>query len=175
MVVGSAQRFDPRGRALVLFRATCTRDLPVRDVAHQHVAERVFALVLHRRSPRSLHELLPLQSVQTLIRRRRVDPINRNDRSLPEDLAEDGPVLQHALLCGRQSIQPRGDHALNGLRQRQRTGVLTFLPHLHVLLGVERVAVSVVDDRLLGVGWEELQIGKRPDELQRLVGGKRRE
>src|SRR5581483_11476429 len=62
-----AERLDPLRRAAVQLRAQRTRDLPVRDVADEHVAERVLVLACDRRPARTLHELLPLERVQQLL------------------------------------------------------------------------------------------------------------
>src|SRR4029450_1628446 len=54
-------RLDPLGDRLVAAGPACPRDLGVGDVPDQGVPEHVLVLVLDRRGPGPLHELLALQ------------------------------------------------------------------------------------------------------------------
>jgi len=118
VVLGPAERPDPfRGQAMLL-RAPAAGDLPVGDIADQHVEERILRLVCDGRTPGSLHEVLALQRVQLHFRLPSVHPLRKSHGAQPEDLAHHRGSLQERLLPGRQSVEPRGDDALHGLRQR---------------------------------------------------------
>ena len=97
MVLGTAERLDPLGDAPVLRGALGARDLPVRDVADERVRERELALALDRRAPLAADEALALERVERRGRCVRV----ASERARPEDLADDGRVLQERLLVGR--------------------------------------------------------------------------
>ena len=90
------ERLDPLGRTHVQVGAARARDLPVRDVAHEHVAHRVLRLPRHRGTAVAADELLALERVQPLLGVPGGDARDRGDRAEPEDLPHDGRRLQHA-------------------------------------------------------------------------------
>ena len=100
VILGPAQRLDPAGGVGVLVGAGSTRDLPIGDVAQQHVHERVLRFASDRRGPLAADELLALQPVQILFQL--TNGLSRaaecGDRPGPEDLPDHGGVLQQPLL-----------------------------------------------------------------------------
>src|SRR5436189_4013906 len=118
----------------MLLRALAARDLSVRDVAHQHVLERVLGLALDRAATRPLDELLLPQNVQLVLR--------RAERAKPKDLADHGRVLEQRLLPRGKRIEARSDDPLH----RFREGTLaTLAEHAHELLRVQRIAAAALD------------------------------
>ena len=177
VVVGSPERLDPFRRRPVLVGAAGARDLRVGDVTDEQVPERVFALLAHRRAPLPADELLPLEGVQRLLGLRPVTVADPGDSPEPEDLADDGRVLEQELLDHGQTIEAGGDDPLHGLGQLR----LAVAPgselgeHSRELFGVERVAAGMVDQRRLNVGREHGALEQRVDELGGLVVRERRE
>ena len=64
MILETAVRLDPPRGAGVLFDPARPPDLPVRDVAQQHVQERVLRLPGHRGAALAADELLALERVE---------------------------------------------------------------------------------------------------------------
>src|SRR5580765_3119070 len=93
----------------MLLRAVDAGDLPVRDVAHEYMLERVLGLALDGAAPRALHELFLAEDVELLL--------SSTQRTEPEDLADDCGVLQQRLLLRRQRVETRRDDPLHRLRQ----------------------------------------------------------
>ena len=60
------QRLDPRRRALMTPSPAGARDLPVGDVPHERVAERVLRFAGHRGVAFAPYELLELEGVEQL-------------------------------------------------------------------------------------------------------------
>ncbi len=88
---------DPVCGGQVLLRTLRPRDLPVGDVPNERVPERDLPLALHRRRARRADELSPLELVQAgldLLLRRTAD---RGHGPAPEDLPENGRVLEQPL------------------------------------------------------------------------------
>ena len=99
MVVGAAEALDPLRRLAVLLRALGAGDLPVGDVAQEHVGERPLALALDRGAALAGQEALALERVQE---RRRLRSSRRSapvQKTLP---TTDGILEQ------RPSPRPRG-------------------------------------------------------------------
>src|SRR5438874_8115824 len=135
----------------------------------------------------ALNELLALERVQeALDLRGRLDPRRRGDGAQPEDLADHGRLLKHGLFPRRKRVNARGDRPLYRLRQRQvglreppRAVVAheeaALDEHSGVLLGVERVAARVCQQRLRDA-YRELRLAEqRADKLARLLVRERRE
>ena len=101
VILGTAQRLDPFRSALMLLRACSTRDLRVRDVADEQMAEDVLALLAHGRTPLPAHELLPLEAMQEQLGLTPVTAADPLERAEPEDLADDRCVLKQQLLIER--------------------------------------------------------------------------
>ena len=139
----------------MLGSARAPRDLPVADVAHQRMPERVLVLAVDRRGRPGAHELLLAQLLQTVVHLRLVHPRHGRDRPDPEDLADHRGVVQQRLLDRRQRVEPGRDQRMDRLRDRdvlcERRGPVTerdvrVEQHPHELLGVQRVASRLRDD-----------------------------
>ena len=129
VVLGSAERLDPLGDSAVLCRALGARDLPVRDVPNEGMAERVLALVLDRRAPLAPDERLAFERVE---RRRGVLALS-SERAAPEDLPDHGCVLEEILLGSLEAVEAGCDDALER-RQREVLGRPVFEVELCELL-----------------------------------------
>src|SRR5207245_747252 len=90
-------------------------DLSVGDVAQEHVRERPLALALERRTALAGEEALALEPVQDGGRLDRVPA----QRTRPEDLAEDGGILENCLLPRREPVESGRDDPLQRLGQRK--------------------------------------------------------
>src|SRR5438552_381799 len=64
VVLRSAERLDPSRRPLVPLAPAAPRNLTVRDVAYEQVAEGVLILAANRGAPLPAHEFLPLERVE---------------------------------------------------------------------------------------------------------------
>ena len=132
----------------MLLRPRRARDLRVRDVTDEQVAEDVLALLSDGRAPLPAHELLPLEPVQEQLGFAPVPVADPLERAEPEDLADDGRVLEQELLLDRKRIEARGDDSLHRLGEPEAAPVLAELvDHARELLGVERVAPGALDQR----------------------------
>src|SRR5690242_12998105 len=112
VVLGTAERVEPRSRALVPLGAGAARDLAVGDLADEHVAERVLLLPADRGTALPAHELLPLERVQPLPGSLQLVVSDRAYGTEPEDLAEHRRVLEELLLLGRKPVEAGGDDSL---------------------------------------------------------------
>jgi hypothetical protein len=117
VVVGTAERFDPLGSAAVALGARGPRGRAVRDVPYQHMPERVLAFARDRAAPLPADELAALERMQPLFDGEALGPADRGECPRPEHFADDGRVLEQALVLGREPIEARRDDALNGPRQ----------------------------------------------------------
>ena len=118
-VVGHAfagHLLEPVGSSLVLGGPRTTRDLAVGDVADQRVPERVFGLTFDRRQPCRAQELLAGQLMEALADVLATALAHRLECSRPEDLADDGSVLEQPLAVRRQRVEPCGDEPLDRCR-----------------------------------------------------------
>src|SRR5262245_61578233 len=97
VVATLGQALDPLRGLPVLLRALRPRDLPVRDVAHEHMAERELILASDRRPPLAPDELLANERVQGTLQRGGIAVVERRERPGPEDLAEHSAVLEGPL------------------------------------------------------------------------------
>src|SRR3954447_19743107 len=144
MVVGAAETLEPRRSLQMLLAPLSARDLTVRDISDEHVAERVLILARHRGAPFPAQYPFTLERMECRLGSLGIDPGKRCRRTRPEDLPEDGRVEQQPLLVPAEPVQARGDDALDRLRQRQ----ILRGPALHVepreLLRVERVPAGAV-------------------------------
>ena len=112
----AAQRGHPVGHCPVLLGPRCPRDLAVGDVADEQVQEGVLALALDRRPPLAADELLACERVQALLDCCPIATVHLRDRARPEDLAEDGGILEQCLLLRLEAVEPGSDDALDCLR-----------------------------------------------------------
>src|SRR4029453_920616 len=110
----------------------------------------VVARVDDRGFPLAAHDLLSLQRVHQLLRVRTITVADPFQRAEPEDLANDGGVLEQELLLDRKRVESGGDDPLHGLRKPEPTSVLAQLvDHARELLGVEWVATGALDQHRL--------------------------
>ena len=103
----------------MLLRPRRARDLRVRDVTDEQVAEDVLALLSDGRAPLAAHELLPLEPVQKQLGLAPVPVADPLQRAEPEDLADDCRVLEQELLLDRKRIEAGGDDSLHRLGSRR--------------------------------------------------------
>jgi hypothetical protein len=148
VVLAPPELLDPGGGKEVLLGAVLPRDLPVRDVAHEQVAEGVLAVALDGAAALPPDELLPLQGAQPRVER--PPAVQPHQCAGPETRADHRRILEQRLLVGLEQVEPGGDQTLDGLRQR--TDLAAVTQHARELLGVERIAT--------GAG-EELRVGLR--------------
>jgi hypothetical protein len=127
------------------------RELSVGHVADEDVPERVLVLALDRGAALPPDELLALESVEQPIQLIALT----TERAGPEDLAHDRRVLQHPLLICGEPVDPGSDDALDGIRQRQALDGAALAVEQCVLLGIERVAAGVLQQRRLGLSREQ--------------------
>ncbi len=101
----------------------------------------------------------------------------RRERARPEDLSDDGSVLNERFLAGGEPIEARGDESLQGLGQPQlRVGRGTLLlDHPSELLRVQGVAAGAFEQLRLKVSGEDCPLEQRMNEPSRLVIRERRE
>ena len=64
------------------------------------MAEGVLVLAADRRAPLPAHELFPLERVKPFFGLLALEAANRTDRAEPEDLPQDGRILEKLLLAG---------------------------------------------------------------------------
>ena len=174
VVLAPAERLDPRRRALVPLGAARARDLPVRDVADEHVPERVLLFTADRRAALAPDELLPLERVQRVLCLSAFELADSAHRAEPEDLPEDRRVLQQLLLGRRQPVEPRRDDALHVLRNPK-----VVAPGLREqpgeLLGVQRVPAGAREQRRLRLRREHRALQQLREQARRVVVGERRD
>ncbi len=141
---------DPVRRGLVLTDARGPGDLCVRDVADEHVPEGVLHVVGDSGVARAADELLAAELVQALEHRFLRDMADRGERAGPEDLADDGGVVQQRLPVGRQNVEARCDRRLHSLGDRDLP-VRDLAEHARELLGEQGISVDAFQHRSLGV------------------------
>jgi hypothetical protein len=114
----------PFGREAMLLCTRRTRDLAVRHVADEQVAERTLGRAFHGRPSLPSHEFLSRERVQPLLARWVVDPGKYYRGLQPEHPTEDGCILQERLLVRRKAVDAGSDQALNILRKILGTATL---------------------------------------------------
>jgi hypothetical protein len=117
VILWPPEPFDPLAGAPMLLRPCASRNLPVRDVAEQHVLEGVLGVAGDGRSPLAPNEILPLQRAQYMLCIDSGQTARCRDAAKPEDLPLHRSLLQQLLLGPRQRVQPGCDHALHRFRQ----------------------------------------------------------
>ena len=133
----------------------------------------VLVLARDRRAPRSLDELLALEPEEEIVGLRASRAVERRERAEPEDLADDGRVLEQPLLVLGERVEARGDDSLDGVGQLFEIALLE--QHAGVLLGVERVAPGPGEKRLLGLRIQQRLLEQRLHQAGRLLVRERRE
>ena len=97
-------RLEPLGGPLVPLSSGRAGDLPIRDVAHEDVPERVLLIALDRGAPVTSHELLAFERAQRVVhalgRTARAE-----QRAAPKHLSDDSGVLHQLLLRSRQCVK----------------------------------------------------------------------
>src|SRR5207249_6634 len=121
-----------------------TRDLSVRDVADDNVAERILGLVGDCAALLTTNELLASERAQARLDLLATCMSGCVQRAGPEDLAQDRCILQDALLLYREQIEPCGDDALHRLGQIAiRRAALGG--HAHELFRVEGITAGACE------------------------------
>ena len=146
VVLRPSERLEPLRRAAVALRPSRPRDLTVRDVPEQEVAERVLGLAGDRGAAGPLDELLPLEPVQALLHETPGSSVAVGERACPEHLAVNGCVLEQRFLVRGERVEARRDDSLHGLGERQPLRFTPLGQHADVLLRVERVALRTREE-----------------------------
>ena len=136
MVVRAPQPFDPLSGATMLLYAFAARNLSVRHIAKKHVLKGVLRVPSDHRSPLATNEILPLQRSEELVGVGDRHVHGRSNTTGPEDLAVNGSLVKQSLLVPRKRIEPRGDHALDRLRQVSRCPAVSWA-------GARRAAIAL--------------------------------
>ena len=115
----------------MLVRSAGPRDLRVRDVAHEHVPERVLRVGRDGAATVAADELLPLELMEPVHDSGLVDVAEHGERPGPEHLADHGRVLDQDLLVRRQRVEPGRDDPLDrlgelGRRERPSRSMRTY-------------------------------------------------
>ena len=144
---------------------------PVGHVADQHVLEAELALALHVALAGRHEDVLLLQRGERAAKVLALGVGERGERALREGPADHRSLLHEPALERPQRVEPRGQHALHGVRQRGSLAALLGDPARH-LLGEQRVAA-----RALGHGHRALEAGRqqRVHQRARLRGAERLE
>jgi hypothetical protein len=171
VVLGAAERVDPLSRTAMALGPTPAWNLVVGDVAKKLVAEGIFHVACDRRAARPLNELPPHERLQKRFGVPARDAADRLECAGPEDLADDGGVLEQLFLDVGQRVQPRRNDPLQGLRQLLEPAVLD--QHATQLLRVERVAADAREQRLVRLGRGHRLREHRSDQSCRLALGQR--
>src|SRR6266508_1327749 len=135
--------------------------------------ECVFRLAADRGAPSPLYEALSSQRMQPLFdvgARTTID-----EAAEPEDLAENGCVLQQLLFLRWKAVEPRGDDALQRLGHWQVLSLTSLKRHCRVLLGIERITTRSREQRVLKSRIEQRLPEQRAEETGRLLFRKRRQ
>src|SRR2546423_2676167 len=93
---------DPLGCAMMLFRARCTWNLLIGHIADEDMPERQLVLAFDRRRPRRANEFFSHELTHAHLDEALLDPSDGSNRPAPEDLPDDGSVLQKGLALGRK-------------------------------------------------------------------------
>ncbi len=177
---------QPTCDAQVLQLASGARDLAVRHITDQRVPERVLGLTIQGGRAVGTHQLAAEHVRETVVDRWLVAAAERGERARPEDLADDGGVLQERLVLVRQLVQARADQRLERLGHRDvvqlgdRTVVALEVDHpavdeqLDELLGEQRIPSRAFDQHGLGRCGKHGALEQRRDEHGRLAVGERR-
>src|SRR5512133_1015003 len=136
--------------------------------------EGVLALTGHGAAPLAAHELAPLQLVETLLELEAVAAGDGRECARPEDLADDGGVLEQLLVRRVERVEAGGDDPVD------RLGKLEFLRpalarHANELLRVERVSAGPLEQRRLYLRWTDRALEQGVHETCRIVVGERGE
>ncbi len=176
VLLRAAERLDPLGCRAVLLSAPRARDLVVGDVADEDVAERVLGLAGDGGVLLAADELLALQRVQPLLHRPPGEPGDLRERSHPDDLAQDGGVLEHVLFLAAVSASSRAamipwmDSGAPPASSRPRS--CTIRTYSSAYSGFPPARASSAD--WSSAGSTERSMSRR-DQLRRLALGERRE
>jgi hypothetical protein len=145
------ERFQPLGGQPVLLGPARSWNRAVGDVADEHVQERVLALALDRRPPFPAQEVSAREPLQPLLESPAVGVRDRRHGAGPKHLSDDCGVLDQLLVFRRKAVDPRGDHALHGLGQRELAVEAALVDHAGELLRVQRIAAGAVEQSRLHI------------------------
>ena len=152
------------------------RDLPVGDVPHEHMPERVLRLTCDRRALARAERTPCAPAREDALRFGRAQR-PRSPRAAPPQntLPTTAASWTSASPPGREEVEPGRDDPLHGLRQRELLGRGVLGEHAHVLLCVERVAARAREQRGLRVGREDRPAKQGGDQSRRLLVRERRQ
>ncbi len=150
VVICPSQRLDPARNTTVLVGPLCPWDRRIRRIADERVAERPFGLACNRRLVRAPHQRLPLERTQMLLCRPAIVSAGGCDGARPEHGTRHGRILRNTLLGLGQGVEAGDYQRLNGVGHGLCTSALG--DHPHVLLRVQRVPASLLEQRGSGVG-----------------------
>ena len=137
------------------------------------MAEDEGGLAGDRGAPLAAHELLALQPQKAFLHLRARPFGQRLQGAEPEDLPDDGRVLDQRLLLGCQRVEAGGDDPLDRLRERQAGAGARLGEHANVLLRVERVPARVGQELGGPPVLQRLLRKQRADQVLRLLVGER--
>ena len=120
-VLAAPERLDPGRREQVPDRSLGTRDLPIRNVTDECVAERVLELTRDGARAETPDEFFLLERPEDVPDLRAFDAADRGDRVRREAAADHGRILEHELFVPLQRVDPRRNDPLHRLGQRQLT------------------------------------------------------
>ena len=161
---------DPRRGCTVALGAGGARDLGVADVPHEDVPEAVLGLALHRGGAGWADELLARELVQGELDLARVPPAHLGDGAGPEDLAQNGGVLEQALPLRRKRVEAGCDERMHRVRHLLGLAALAAIrEQAHELLGIEGVAAGALEQGLLRLGGKECALEERGHQAGRLL------
>ena len=182
------RRLDPLAHAGVRGGPVAPGQGLVGDVAGEDVLEDQLALAGHRRADPAEHEVAPLEAVQRLLHLVGLAVQEAGDGAGPEDPADDGRGLHRALLGRRQQVDPRRQHALDGVGQRHLLDALRRAPAAGLvhdqalvdqpaqdLLQEERIALGPLQDPVVGVVREAVDVQEQAHQLVGVAGAERLE
>ena len=156
-----------------------SRDLRVADVPDQQMPEAVLGLPLHRGGTGGAYELLAGQLVQCLGDFARLAAAHLRHSAGPEQLADDGGVLEQALALRRKRVQARSDQGLHRVGERQvlerALEQVAVGEQAHELLRVQRVPARALQQRPLGLRRQHRPLEQRGEQAGSLLVGERRE
>ena len=117
-VVGTSrgQRLDPASHGHMLRGARGARNLPVGDLAHDRMQERVLGLARQRGATLAANELFTLERVQQALHVGMLPRLDGRHGARPEHLPDHRGVVKKRLLFAGQSVDARGHEPVDGVR-----------------------------------------------------------
>jgi hypothetical protein len=174
VVVRPAERLDPLGCDAMPFDPPGARDRAIGDIAQQDVPKGVLVLPRHGAAALAADELPPFQLVEPFLELEPVAPGDRLEGGRPEDLADDGGVLEQLLVRRIERVDARRDDPLHRLGELEPSRP-ALTRHAHELLGVERIAAGTLEERDLHLRGKNRALEQGVHEPRRILVGERAE